>query len=238
MIAILTCTGDAKESMWIQRDCRERIARRSDERITQEHVSDDNGLSEAVQANQLVHLLYYSFTHGQSCGTLRWFRRQNADAMMMLITDMNVSPLEYLRPGVAPDALLLRPLSREQLDASNGEFIDSFLERKREKKTDDSFVIDTREEKVWVPYSAIYYFEARNKKMYLRTRDEEFVFYHTLDQLENELPGYFRRCHRSYLVNTKKIRRIISSEHCIELQDQIGVPVSRSYQAAFRELTR
>ena len=107
---------------------------------------------------------------------------------------------------------------------------------KRGGAAQESFLVDTREEKAVVPYSHIYYFEAREKKVFLRTKHTEYAFYSTIDALEKMLPDTFQRCHRSYIVNMQKLVRVVSSENCLELAGQITIPVSRSYRSLLREV--
>lgn len=234
MITVLLCSSDSQERQILARDCRMRVADGcGDEMQILNAVSEEEFL-QILSQEQVVHLLYYDFHRGQPISGLRQFRRQSTDAMIMLITDETVSPLEYLRPGIAPDALLLRPIQGEKLDLVNREFVDSFLERLRKGDSRDSFLVSTREEKIFIPYSMIYYFEARDKRLYVRTRDHEYPFYGTIDALEKQLPIQFRRCHRSYLVNTEKIRRVDVVDSCLDLGSHIGVPVSRSYRSAFK----
>lgn len=234
MIAILVCGHDKRERDLISRDCRMRIARGSDQELQVESVSNDAELLKAAKEDQLIHILYYSFQKGQDLEILRTFRRQYSGAMVMLVADPSISPLEYLRPGIAPDSLLLRPLNSEKLSAGNGEFLDSFFDRFTEKGTESVFKVETREEKVLIPYSQVYYFEAREKKLFVRTKNEEYAFYDTMEALEKRLPEKFRRCHRSYIVNIQKIQRILAAENILDLGSQIGVPISRSYRAAFK----
>lgn len=234
MIAILVCCRDERERDLISRDCRGRIARESDEELRVETMSSDMELLRAAKEERLIHMLYYGFREGQDLEGLRSFRRQYGDAMVMLVTDASVSPLEYLRPGIAPDSLLLRPLNSEKLSAVNSEFMDSFFDRFAKKGPESAFVVETREEKVLIPHSQIYYFEAREKKLFVRTKHEEYAFYDTIEALEKRLPESFKRCHRSYIVNTRKIQRILTAENFLDLGNQIGVPVSRSYRTAFK----
>ena len=234
MIAILVCGDDKRERDLIGGDCRKRIAKGSDQELRVENVSNDMDMLRAAKEEQLIHMLYYSFRKGQDLEGLRSFRRQYGDTMVMIVADASVSPLEYLRPGIAPDSLLLRPLSSEKLSTVNGEFLDSFLDRFTKKGTESVFVVETREEKVFIPHSQIFYFEAREKKLFVRTKNEEYAFYDTIEALERRLPEEFRRCHRGYIVNTQKIQRILTAENFLDLGNQIGVPISRSYRAAFK----
>ena len=234
MIAVFVCGQDKRELTLIDRSCREQIARRSEEPLQLERAAEDGALAAAVAAEKPVDLLYYEFRKGQAVEELRTFRRRYGETRVMLITDPSISPLEYLRPGIAPDSLMLRPLTGEQLDTVNAEFMDSFFERFNRKETESCFLVDTREEKIFIPFFHIYYFEARDKKLFLRTKNEEYAFYSTIESLEKQLPEQFRRCHRSYIVNLDKIVRIRPGESCIELNDQLGVPISRSYKSEFK----
>ena len=235
MIAILICNRDAEELAFIDESCREHLARKSAEDLVLFKARDDVALADAALEERLVDLLYYDFRKGQSLSGLRSFRKRYGATMLMLITDRDVSPLEYLRPGISPDSLTLRPLEPGNFDLMNEEFLESYLERNREQQAEECFVVSNRDEKIRVPYSHIYYFEAREKKLFVRTQYEEYAFYETMEKLEKRLPEQFRRCHRSYIVNTKKIHRYVPGENYIELYHQIGVPVSRSYKSRFLE---
>lgn len=234
MIAVFVCSQDKQELILIFQSCRKQIARRSEEPLRLEGADENGALTAAAEAEKPVDLLYYEFKKGQDVGELRTFRRRYGDAMVMLITDPSISPLEYLRPGIAPDSLMLRPLTAEQLETVNNEFMDSFFERFNRKETESCFLVDTRDEKIFIPFFHIYYFEARDKKLFLRTKNEEYAFYNTIEGLEKQLPEQFRRCHRSYIVNLDRIVRIRPGEGYIELNDQLGVPISRSYKAEFK----
>lgn len=238
MIDVLVCDQNERELALITRDCRELVARFGDHDLRLDEIRNDQGLTDVAKQERLVDLLYYEFQKGRPAAGLQSFREAYGDALVMLIADAGVSPLEYLRPGIAPDSLLLRPVTPENLRAVNTEFLDFFFERYREDKTESSFVVDTREEKIFIPYSHIYYFEARDKKLFVRIKDAEYAFYDTLDELESKLPAQFKRCHRSYIVNTAKILRFIPKDSYIELSDRLGIPISRRYRAEFKGAQR
>ncbi|MDO5551103.1 MAG: LytTR family DNA-binding domain-containing protein, partial [Lachnospiraceae bacterium] len=66
-------------------------------------------------------------------------------------------------------------------------------------------------------------------------RQEEFGFYETIENMEKQLPEFFCRCHRSYIVNMQKVKAVKPSLNVIELQDGITVPLSRSYKKTIKE---
>lgn len=235
MVAVLICDQNSRECTEIGEDCKTQIARFSDETLHMSIIPDDHALKQVAESERPINLLYYEFQNSGHVSGLRLLRKQYGDAMVMLIAETTVSPLAYLRPGIAPDALLLRPIEPAQLHELNREFVQSYFEKIEYDSTQDSFVVDTREEKAVIPYSHIYYFEAREKKVFLRTRHEEYAFYGTIDTLEKSLPAAFQRCHRSYIVNLNKLVRVVSAENYMELMDQMMVPVSRRYKSALKE---
>ena len=80
----------------------------------------------------------------------------------------------------------------------------------------------------------IYFFEAQGRKIALRTKAQELSFYSNFEQLLEQLPDWFLRCHRSYIVNTRKVRSVSFAENIIAMDDGSSVPFSRTYRDAVR----
>jgi len=76
----------------------------------------------------------------------------------------------------------------------------------------------------------IFFFEAQGRKAALRTKAQEIAFYTNFEQLTSQLPETFLRCHRGFIVNTKKMRNVNFSENAIYLSDGSQVPFSRTYR--------
>lgn len=235
MIGTVICTGDKLERRLLDACCREQVALHSEEPLRVEYAENSAELQRISENKMPVDLLYFEYRDGQSLSSLRTFRKHYGSIMVMLITEASVSPLEYLRPGVAPDGLLLRPLDRAQTERANREFLEEFFARLRLSPQQESFIIESRQDKIYVPYSKIYYFEARDKRLYARTLHREYAFYGTLDQLLDRLPEGFVRCHRSYIVNVEKIVRIVYTENYLELAEGLGIPASRGFRSALKE---
>lgn len=84
----------------------------------------------------------------------------------------------------------------------------------------------------------IYYIEAREKKIFIRTKQEEYGFYDTIENMEKKLPENFLRCHRSYIVNMSKVTAVKLSQSLIEIQNELQVPLSRSYKKTVKEYNK
>ena len=64
---------------------------------------------------------------------------------------------------------------------------------------------------------------------------EEYEFYGSIENIMQMVPDYFVRCHRSFLINIKKVRKLSLSEGVIEMTMNTAVPLSRSYKKAVKE---
>ena len=156
------------------------------------------------------------------------------EAFLLLIADSSISPMEYLRPSILPTALLLSPFNRLQCSQVLAELISSYCSQFKNREDEDNFLIETREGRQRVPLSQISFVEARDKKIYICTRSESFGFYETIDHMSELLPAHFLRCHRSFIVNMEKVKKLNLSEGMIELDNGETVPLSRSYRKAVR----
>lgn len=217
------------------------------ERDVAAHAGDDEWkfrqfetLSEVqafLEEKPLLDIICYEISDGKTLEYLEKIRKIYKHTHLLLLADMNISPMTYLRPGIMANALLLRPWTKEQARTVITELVDSLLEEQREGQQEgEIFKVDGRDGSVVIPYSQIYYFEAREKKIFVCTGKEEFSFYNTMDKLKEELPENFIRCHRSFIVNRNKIRKVMLSQNLILLSDDFDVPLSRSYKAELKGL--
>lgn len=169
-------------------------------------------------------------------GALDWVQHLRArlpDCRIMLVSDDQVSPLQYLRPQIMASSLILKPYKRTELEAVLEEFIRARLEERVDEG--QSLVIKYRGERTVIPYDRIYYLEAREKKVFAHLDQEEYGFYETLEGLAGSLPDYFVRTHRSFLVNRHMIEQVSLQNSVVNLRDGFQVPLSRSYKSEIKE---
>ena len=139
-----------------------------------------------------------------------------------------------MRPAIGAESLLLKPLSAAQIQEVLSEAVRAYLDRFYRPDEKKVFVIEHKGGRSLVDYENIYFFESREKRVYLNTETEEYGFYDTLDQLETRLLGGFMRCHRSFLVNKKKIVKVFLSQNRLILENDFEIPLSRSYKPAVK----
>ena len=200
------------------------------ERFEYMHLKADD-ISEFISNNTEIDFCCYDVSGGME--SLYKIRKSYPRMSLLLVVETTMSPNEYLKPGIKPDAILIRPMCIEDVDDTISAFLAEGISQK--KNDDQTFVVEGREGKYSIPYSKIYFFESRDKKIYLKTIEAEYGFYGTIDELEDELSELFVRCHRSYLVNKIHIREIMNASTILLLNGFV-VPISRTYRQNIKEL--
>lgn len=157
-------------------------------------------------------------------------------AVLILVADKTITPERYIRPAIRAESLMLKPLTTEKIDRTLQEAFSLFAEMYAVPDTSSVFVAENRDGHWRIPYTDILFFEAREKRIYLNTENQEISFNGTIGMLEESLPDCFLRCHRSFIINREKVERIIRRENLIKLYGNFSVPVSKSYRHIMREL--
>jgi DNA-binding LytR/AlgR family response regulator len=203
----------------------------TDEEIRMSAFDDTVELEEGLSTMDLCDICVAEFEGGGEAIDI--IRKKFPAAPLLLVVDANVSPGKYIRPGVMPSALILRPSEKDEMEKTVKEFLSATLEVKA-KPEEDVLKVETKSGILKVPVSQVMYFESRAKKVYLRLKNEEYSYYDTLDHLESELPDNFVRCHRGIIVNLDYVRRFVGVEKSLYLEGDICLPVSRSYNSTVR----
>ena len=88
------------------------------------------------------------------------------------------------------------------------------------------FCVVGKSDSISVPISSIFYLESNAHKSTIYTDTELYSLYERLSSLKERLPSCFLACHKSYIVNMNKIKRI--EKNVIILENQTEIPISKS----------
>lgn len=238
MITMLIHDRDKKEQEYIRYLAKQKAAYLTDEKWEYLLTNRLQELSDLVQNDPLLHIICMDITEERALEMLKDIRSKYRQAFLMVVADTSLSPMKYMNPGILPTSLLLKPCDKENVRQVVEELLDAYVDAFFAKEDQNSFVINSKEGKIHIPYSQIFYFESREKKVFVQTGSEEYGFYSTIEKMEEELPPYFMRCHRSFIVNTRKIRKVMLSKNLICMYEDRMVPLSRSYKAVMKDLGR
>ncbi|MGI6010695.1 MAG: LytR/AlgR family response regulator transcription factor [Ruminococcus sp.] len=236
MISCMTYDSQGKELRELETIMKDEAAYACEEKWIWQFLEHWEEAGDWLEKGPLLDLACLDVTDPEVLGELEAFRKKYQKTLLMVIADGNVSPMCYLKPSVFPASLLLRPADKNQIRQVVREFFEAFCRERGEKEPRETFVVETREGKTWIPYEQIVFFEAREKKVFVRAGISEYGLYDTLENIQGRLPDDFLRCHRSYIVNKKQIERVRLSQNLIEMKDGAGIPVSRSYRTDVKNI--
>lgn len=231
MVNMLVCSGSGEEVSLITDISKDVAAMLTEDKWNIYGFMKAGEVQSFIAEKSLLDAMCFDVTIDKGVSTLEQARAENGSAYVLLIANTDTSPLTYIKPGIMASSLMLRPLERGRIRYELEQLVRSI---NREDST-DVFVAKDKDGKNRIPYSRILCFEAREKKIYACTETKEYAFYDSLDKLSEELPAYFVRCHRGFIVNTREIIRITLSDNAIYLTGEYMVPLSRSYKGVLKE---
>ena len=163
----------------------------------------------------------------------RTVRQSSETTFILLVSNRDCDLSDCFRPKIRPSGVLFRPLQNAQLRDMLSEIADE-LDRLTKAGGDDVFIFKSDGASHRVSFRDILFFEASNKKVLLHTAGQEIGYYDSIDKLAVTLPPYFVRCHRGFIVNTRKIEALRGADMELKLSGGYRVPFSRSNSNAVR----
>lgn len=234
MISMLIYSRKQNEIELLKEISKDVMAFQSEERLQIATFSDAKEIDDGSLEN--IDVAYIDITDDCGLQVAKDLRSRFPNVEIMIISNSTISPMVYLTPTVRAASLLLKPLDYSMIENGVRELF--ALLRPEEINKRDMFVFEDDKEQRRIPYSHILYFEARNRRIYVRIQNKEYGIYGALDSLEEELPEQFKRCHRSYIVNTSFMSKVWYSKNSILLSNDEEIPLSRSYKAVIKEVEK
>ena len=122
---------------------------------------------------------------------------------------------------------LLKPISFERFLKAADRVTQS---KKPEENTlaNDYIYVKVNKQMIKISFAGLLYIEGLNNYVKLHTEDETYVVYEKMSTLIKTLPsGYFRRIHKSYIINTQKIK--LYTREYVELANR-QLPIGPTYR--------
>lgn len=149
----------------------------------------------------------------------RELRKRGEKGLIVYVTGF----IDYVQTGYEVKAF--RYLLKSQIQEQMGQVLRDIRE---EFSSETFFSYHKNRELIQINKQDILYLESDKRMIRIICEQEEDAFYGNMDAVEEELKkDGFLRCHRSFLVNHKRIRNY-ANDH-VELTNGERIPVSRSY---------
>lgn len=149
-----------------------------------------------------------------------WAKQKYPDVEIIFITGYN-ELVEDIFVKIQPRAYISKPIKNSLLF--------SHLDKIRLNLNNDKqfFEIKTKSVSEILRFREIIYFESNRRKIVVHTLNGEYGIYGKIDDIMADVPDYYARTHKSFLVNLYYLEGGIQSKH-ITLLDGTQLPVSRA----------
>lgn len=182
-----------------------------------------------------VFIASFSKPEGEYIEIARKLRLQRENIFIVFVIDKAVDVASCVKPSVRPSGVLFIPLEKLRLYQTIREIYAEFL-RLSEHEEQPVFTVKSGGEYFSVKTGDISFFEAQGKRIAVKTRGQEILFYSNFETVLGQLPDWFVRCHKGYVVNSKAIAQASFTDMTLKLRDQSVIPISRTYRDEVRSL--
>ncbi len=161
-------------------------------------------------------------------------RAQYKDIYIVFVTAYPDLVYMTINQNIMPSGFLTKPPVENELKRVFISIYEYYKNNKRLSRSMLSVAVGSDIYKFF--HDEIYYIESFNKKINIYTKSRRVSCYSSLSYLQEELGDEFIRCHKSFLINKKRIKNIFLSNMLIEMEDGSKVVISRTYKNAIKEL--
>ena len=143
---------------------------------------------------------------------------------------------EYAVEGFKVNAVdyLLKPFGLQDFQRAANRLSER-LELRSERLEDDTIFLKTEYRIVKVSISDIRYVEAMSEylKVYLESEPKPIITLLSMKKMEERLPSYFMRIHRSYIINLTKIQEV--NKNRVIMDSDTYLPIGDMYKDSFQQ---
>ena len=162
-------------------------------------------------------------------------RRKSESIFIVFVVDREADITAFARPSVRPSGILFIPPEKERIYQTIKEIYIEYM-RASERVEQPVFTVKIGGEYYSVNTGDISFLEAQGKRIAIKTRGQEILFYSNFETVLEQLPDWFIRCHKGFVVNAKQIIQTSFTEMTLKLKDQSVIPISRTYRDEIRSL--
>lgn len=166
-------------------------------------------------------------------------RKKDPNASIIFVsTHSEFLPVTF-RYKVAALDFIDKTIGDEEFAVRIAEVLEAVQERQENTVAEDSFVFETKQSVIQVPYKSIYFIETSPvpHKLVLHTRHERIEFYGKLsDVLKADERLY--KCHKSFAINVDNVVRVDKKAQQVFFENEATCTVSRLKQNALIEKIR
>lgn len=237
MLSVLIFCHDRREGDFFCRLCTKSVKNMGKDALHSFIISDTDYDKANIQMVIPPNLIVADIMNNDDLGRVIYIRKIFPRARLLLLSSNQISPECYLIPEISPDILLLKPyVYLKAVETVHKILLWCYRDRGRRKTKQNLLEMQSGGEVYYFDYREVHYLEARDKKIIVHIREQEYSFYNALQKLEKNLPEYFIRCHRSYIVNFMFIQKVDLTNSVFYLNEKTVIPISQKYKTKLTKM--
>ena len=131
-------------------------------------------------------------------------------------------------PGSEPVAYLAKPVQMDYLKNALAKIRNSAMQKP------DFIPVTINRRTEYINCTDLLYVVSERRQLLFVTTDGNFTSYGKMDEITEKLPDHFCRCHRSYIINMRRIQRV-RGWNSFEMTNGDIIPVGRLYQDSVKD---
>lgn len=138
---------------------------------------------------------------------IKEIQKENERVKVIYISDY----VEYTEKifETTPTYFLKKPITKKKLEKSINKAM------KSEKKIKE-IILGNEKKMLKLELQKILYFESDKRQVIIKSIEGTQKMYMKLDELEEKLPNYFVKCHKSYIVNLEKVDKLQNNQFIMQ----------------------
>ena len=182
-----------------------------------------------------VFIVSFSESEDEYIELAQEMRRLKESIFIIFAVGKTADIASFAHQSVRPSGVMFVPLEKQRVYQTVNEVYIEYM-RVSERDEQSVFTVKNGSGYFSVNTGDISFFEAQGKKIAVKTRGQVILFYSNFKTVLAQLPDWFFRCHKGYVVNTKLIIHANFTEMTLKLKDQSVIPISRTYRDEIRSL--
>lgn len=217
-------------------------------------IIDDEPLAVSLLENYVekISFLEFVFSFENPIEALEYIKKNEVDLIFLDIQMPELSGINFMKiSGDKHEYILTTAYSEYALEGYEHNIVDYLLKpisferfyksalkaqerfSVNESQKGSHFFVKSSGQQHRINFDEILYIESLKDYVNIKTDDQEYIILDTLKSMENQLPAYFLRIHKSFIINLNKIKSLSSKK--VILNSENEVPVGDSYRAVFLE---